>query len=147
MFRKTGLPLYGNLTAGLQHSRHPARSAPAHHARMAAMGRREHLDDRSRFAMRTHSNDTAFVPPFHDLTIDTPGRAWQASVAGKALFAKERQPRRIFDINHPKIRVAATFALQKGVYLALVAFGVFVLLLVVIMLYVWRTGLLEEVTQ
>jgi NADH-quinone oxidoreductase subunit A len=30
---------------------------------------------------------------------------------------------------------------------ALVAFGVFVLLLVVIMLYVWRTGLLEEVTQ
>ena len=29
----------------------------------------------------------------------------------------------------------------------LAAFGVFMLLLVVIMLYVWRTGLLEEVTQ
>src|SRR5512134_1061472 len=29
----------------------------------------------------------------------------------------------------------------------LAAFGVFLVLLVVIMLYVWRTGLLEEVTQ
>jgi NADH-quinone oxidoreductase subunit A len=29
----------------------------------------------------------------------------------------------------------------------LVALGVFMVLLVVIMLYVWRTGLLEEVTQ
>jgi len=29
----------------------------------------------------------------------------------------------------------------------LVAFGVFMVLLVVIMLYVWRTGLLEEVTR
>jgi NADH:ubiquinone oxidoreductase subunit 3 (subunit A) len=29
----------------------------------------------------------------------------------------------------------------------LVAFGVFMVLLVFIMLYVWRTGLLEEVTQ
>lgn len=29
----------------------------------------------------------------------------------------------------------------------LAAFGVFMVLLVVIMLYVWRTGLLEEVTQ
>ena len=59
-------PDHAQLVAGLQHRAQSRRGAAAHHAEMAAVFARHHLEDGIGLAVAPAAQHNAFVGPFHD---------------------------------------------------------------------------------